>query len=63
MKTDKWIEWAENPASAADEIGRLMAEVERLRGILRKCMPGADAIVDLGDGETMCLYQQSGSKE
>lgn len=33
-------------------------EIERLRDILRKCMPGAN-IIDLGNGEHICLYQQN----
>lgn len=32
-------------------------EIERLRAILRECMPGT-RFVDLGDGETLFLYQQ-----
>lgn len=37
-------------------------EIERLRAILRKCMPGSEG-VDLGGGEMICLYQQQGGEK
>ena len=42
----------------AAEIERLTAENERLRSILRQCMPGTH-LVDIGPGEAVCLYQQA----
>lgn len=38
------------------------AEVERLRGVLRLCMPGTD-VTDLGNGELIGLYLKGGSHD
>ena len=38
-------------------VHNLQDEIDRLRSILRRCMPGAYC-VDLGDGEIISLYQK-----